>query len=333
LEKNFATVAETFKLVTYPMARQSAMRASVPRALKRDPSGTWAAIHDKLSGRDQSYAFRQVVLAQVQDLNWRGAIQTQMAIEKGHDRTQAILDIGRRLATADLDLALSWREQLTGDDQKHAHMHILDALSEARDDTGLERLLAVTPLIDDARPGGYLSWERDRMIIRIVLVRLDGGDTAGIARLRDRLPGNEQDLVDAVVISSDETIPPALRMAQLAQLKSNSARSNGIMRIVAREWTKDPEQTKSFVLSLPEGTFGEAVAVMIRKWEDKLSLSEWIKRLDAGFKREGAILAFARSAQGSRSADEKALAREVAAWASNPDTRQKLQRLEPEIRR
>jgi len=311
LAKDFTTAAETFKLVTQPLARQSAMIAIVPRAFKRDPSGTRATIRDTLSGHDQSYAYWQIVMTQLKDSNWRGAIQTQMGIEDVHLRSQAILNIGLEVARADLGIALGWREQLTGDDQKHAHMHIRDALCEARDDAGLERLLALTPLTDDVKPGGYISWGREQMIMVIVLARLDRGDSAGIARLRDRLPANEQDLVDAMLISANETLPPADRIARLSELQSGPARSHGISRVVALEWEKDPEQTKAFVLALPEATFGEAFAVMARQWEDKRSLSEWIGRIGAGLKRERAISNFVMTLGWSRNEDEQALAHEA----------------------
>ena len=326
LEKDFQTVAETFRLVTQPLARQSAMINAVPRVFQRDHTGTLATIREKLSGNEQSYALWRVVLTQLEDHEWREAIQTQLSIPEKHFRYQAIMNVALKVALVDLDLALKWREQLAGEDQKHAHSNILQVLSEIGDDVGLARLLAVTPAKDDVRPGGYTSWDREHLIVRIAWLRQNRGDKAGIADLQKGLSEAEMELVDAVVISADETIPAAMRMAEVAKFKSGHARSNAISRVVALEWKKDPEPTKRLVLDLPDATFGGAFAAMAGQWEDKAALSEWIKALAAGPKRERAVAVFVMSLRWSRKESEQALAREVATWPASLEAREGLKR-------
>lgn len=325
LEKDFTTVAKTFRLVTKPLARQSAMIEIVPRVFERDPAGTLATIRENLSGNDQSYALWRVVIAQLERNEWRDAIQTQLSM-RGDLRNQAILNVALKVATIDLDAALHWLGQLASDEQKRAHLHIREALSEAEDDAGLALLLTFTPIADEVRPGGYISWGRENMIVRIACLRRQRGDLAGIANLRVSLSASERELVDAVVISGDKTISPEIRIARVSQLKSGSARSDGINRVIALEWKNDPERTKRLVLSLPDATFGHAFVAMSHQWDDKTALYEWIWSLPTGLKHEKAISAFVMSLRYSRRPSEKALAREVATWSATSEMRERLER-------
>ncbi len=80
------------------------------------------------------------------------------------------------------------------------------------------------------------------------------------------------------------------------------------------------------MLNLPVATFGAAFAAMTGKWEDKTALSEWIKTLTAGPKRERAIAVFVMSLRYSRKESEHALAREVATWPASLEAREGLKR-------
>ena len=218
LEKDFTKAAEILKLITDRGDRQSVLIAVVPLVFKRDPTATLAVIREQLSGFDQSYALYHVVNVQVANHAWSEAIETQLSMSDTHMRSQAIAAIGGKIPPANLEIALGWFPRLTTvADEKNARSWIEQSLSEAEDDAGLARLLATTPQEDAVKPpGGYRPWGRENLIRRIAWLRQNRMDVVGIHVLRRSLTDPaELLLVDGVVLSMDETLPPAVRVAAL----------------------------------------------------------------------------------------------------------------------
>jgi hypothetical protein len=322
--KDFTKAPEILPHIT-SMAMQSAFIRVIPGLYTRDSAGTLAVIRDKLPEKAKADALYRLVSAQVDAGDWSAAMHNQLWMPRSDWRRQAIAAIAGKSGSHNVETELSWMKALADDDErKLAHNVITENLGRTRDDAGLARVLAVTPVDEPPKPGGGMMWNRKNLIRQIAWVRLNKGDGAGLEDLRTMISADEQAEVDSVLIAGDKDLPPAKRIARLWQMEDTHARYNGISSVVGLEWKTNPKQAIDFVMSLPETTFGAAFGSLANVWKDKVELSRWIKALPPGFQRETAIRIFVGSPRYGRGG-EKELAREVATWAADPVKREEFE--------
>ncbi len=299
------------------LKRQSLTMAAVNIAFRQDKKLTKKIVREQMQGATQTIAIRQLIQSQIAAGDVIPAMETQQLVsgEKSIG-TNGALWVASAAGSAELPEALRWLAKLkTRDEKLTAYDSLCQNLRKVKDDRGLHQLFL-------ANPGEPEGWRRKGVIESIASIRHMKGDSAGLNSLRESLPESEREWVDVGMLSADALQPRDSLMARASKL--SRARHDAISAVIYGELEKDALNAASYVLSLPDELFPDALNALGNGWRHKdiAANAEWVRSLPPGPRREQAIASFVTINRGQNK--PRSIARKIAELAADPDAREKL---------